>query len=179
MSEAIVAKRYARALFEIAVEKQALEQFERDLSAVNAAIQGDTDVQSFLSHPKIDAKLKKETVAGVLSGKLSDEVLSLVLLLIDRGRENVLSDVAKEFAALANEARGIVNATVYTAKPLSAPEQSLLTDHLGKAIGKTVYMDNVADPSLVGGLIVRIGDHLYDGSVKGKLFRFKQALIHA
>ncbi|WP_274654305.1 F0F1 ATP synthase subunit delta [Paenibacillus humicola] len=179
MSEEVVAKRYARALFEIAAEQQTLEAFAQDLELIGDSLLGDKDISSFLTHPKVDVNVKKATLKKAFEGKVSPDVLSLLVLLVERGRENILRDVVKSYTAMANEARNVVNATVSTAFPLSAEETADLSAQFGKTIGKTVHMTNVVDPSIIGGLIVRIGDHLFDGSVKGKLLRFKQALVHS
>jgi F-type H+-transporting ATPase subunit delta len=179
MSAGLVAGRYARALFDIAAEKQQFEKFEQDLVLLNETIKADKDFQTMLSHPHVLAKVKKETIIRGFSGSISPDVLSLVLLLIDRGRLEVIPDLVAQFVSLTNHARNIVDATVYTAFALKDEELSKISEEFGKAIGKTIRMQTEVDPSIIGGVIIRIGDHLYDGSVRGKLSRFKQTLVHS
>lgn len=179
MSEETIARRYARALFEIAEEKNKFEQFEQDLTALNEAIQSSKELESFLVHPRIDVKVKKEKINAIFAGNISEEVLSLMQLLLDRRRENIISALMKEFVALSNDARNVMDAVVYTAQSMDEAELQAIAEKFGKKIGKTIRVKNEVDPSIVGGLIIRIGDRLYDGSVKGKLFRFKQSLVHS
>jgi F-type H+-transporting ATPase subunit delta len=179
MSEAVVAKRYARALLNIASEKKLYDQFAQDLSLLNATFELNPDFETLLSHPRIALDAKKDMLKQAFSGKMSEDVLSLILLLVESGRENVIPDLVKEYIAMANDAQNIVDATVYSTFSLSEAELSKLSAEFGKTIGKTIRLKAVLDPSIVGGLLIRIGDRLYDGSVRGKLSRFRQTLVHS
>ena len=179
MSEAVVAKRYARALLNIASEKKLYDQFAQDLSLLNATFELNPDFETLLSHPRIALDAKKDMLKQAFSGKLSEDVLSLILLLVESNRENIIPDLVKEYIAMANDAQNIVDATVYSTFSLSEAELSKLSAEFGKTIGKTIRLKAVLDPSIVGGLLIRIGDRLYDGSVRGKLSRFRQTLVHS
>ncbi|MEB3102518.1 F0F1 ATP synthase subunit delta [Ferviditalea candida] len=176
MSEGVIARRYARALFELAQEHNALDAVEADLKVVNQAIEDSPEFHNFLLHPQIDTKIKKEKMSNIFSGKITEQVFSLLLLLLDRRRENILSAMVQEFVKMANEARNIAEATFVSAVPLNSEELNEVGAQFGEKIKKTLRVANVVDPSIIGGLIVRIDDRLYDGSVKNKLSKFKHKL---
>jgi F-type H+-transporting ATPase subunit delta len=176
MSDGIVAKRYANALFALANEKNILEQVEEELRGVGRAFESSKELQTFLQHPQIATAVKKEKLGNIFSGKVSEYVLSLLLLLVDRHRENLLGDLVDEFIKLTNGARGIVDATVYSASLVKDEELKAIAEQFGGKLKKTLRVSNVVDPSIIGGLIIRIGDRIYDGSIKGKLTRFEQSL---
>jgi F-type H+-transporting ATPase subunit delta len=115
----------------------------------------------------------------VFASSVSEDVLSLLKLLIDRRREGILPELANGYLALANKERNIVDATVYTAVQLEEKDLNAVSDKFGQAIGKSIRLKNAVDPSIIAGLIIRIGDRLYDGSVGGKLARFKQTLVQS
>ncbi len=176
MSEEVVARRYARALFDLAVEKNILQQIEADLTGIRQVLAESKELQTFLQHPQTDAAVKKDKIKSIFSGKVSEYVLSLMLLLIDRRRESILSEVADEFVGMSNRANNVVDAEIVSAVPLDEQELLGIAERFGKKINKTLRMKNDVDPAIVGGLVIRIGDRIYDGSIKGKLARFKQSL---
>ncbi|HEX7065637.1 MAG TPA: F0F1 ATP synthase subunit delta [Bacillales bacterium] len=173
MSEAVT-KRYARALFEVAEEHGKIDQVEEDLNAVVQAFKDEKAEKVFLN-PRLDAEAKKKLVE-TFAGTVTSEVANFLKVLVDQHRENELADMAKEYSAAANEARGIVKATVTTAVPLSDEEKKRLAEQFGKAIDKKIQLEEKVDREIIGGVLIRIGNRVYDGTVAGKLSRFKQNL---
>jgi F-type H+-transporting ATPase subunit delta len=176
MSDVTVAKRYAKALFEIAKEQNNIPQVEQDLRTVVTVIKENGDVQKLLLHPNIDKAAKTNLLKQLFEGKVVDSVLSTLLLLIDRGREEILPHLLADYIKISNEALGQATAIVYTPFALSESEAQNVAAHFGKLTGKTIRVENVIDPSLLGGMQVRIGDRLYDGSLSGKLNRLEKTL---
>jgi F-type H+-transporting ATPase subunit delta len=176
MSGEIAAKRYANALFELAKENNSLEQTEEELRSLGQAVEASRELQNFLQSPQIATAVKKEQIGAIFSGKVSEHVLSLLLLLVDRHREDLLGDLVDEFIKLTNDARGIVDATVYSASLVKEEELKAIAEQFGAKLKKTLRVSNVVDPGIIGGLVIRIGDRIYDGSIKGKLARFEQSL---
>ena len=176
MSEGVIAKRYARALFEIATEHNLINEIEQDVIAVNLAIQSSAQFQTFLVHPQIDVSVRKEKLAAIFAGKVSKHVLSLLDLLVERRREAIFPELVKAFVKMANEARNMADAIFVSAVALGSEEIKDIAGKFGNKINKALRVNNVVDPSIIGGLIIRIDDRLYDGSVKGKLSKFKQKL---
>jgi F-type H+-transporting ATPase subunit delta len=177
MSQGVVAKRYARALFELANDKNMLDQVEAELTSINEAIDSSLDFQQFLTHPQIDAAVKKEKLNAIFAESVSESVLSFLFILVERRREGIISSVLQDYVSLANEARGISEATVTSAYTLGEEELGQVAEDFGKKIGKKLRVKNVVDPTILGGVVIRIGDRLYDGSIAGQLSRFKHSLV--
>jgi len=118
-----------------------------------------------------------ELVVGAVGTSVSRPVLNLILLLLRRGRIEDLPRVAAEFRRLDNMRQGITSATATTALPLQADEVRALTTRLKQFTGGRVELDVKVDPSLLGGLVVRVGDRLIDGSVRGRLERLRNRLV--
>ncbi|WP_066176182.1 F0F1 ATP synthase subunit delta [Bacillus marinisedimentorum] len=180
MSRDVAANRYAGALFEIAKERQMLDKAEQDLRLVKEVFSGDDELTTFLNHPKIENEQKKQVLMGAFFQSLSPEVMNTLLLLTDRRRGGSIQDVADSFIELANEERGVADAKAYSVRPLSDEETQALSDIFAKRVGKqSLSIENIVDPSLVGGVKLRIGNRIYDGSVSGKLERIKRELVTA
>jgi F-type H+-transporting ATPase subunit delta len=172
----VIAKRYAKAMFEIARERGVVSEVEEQLRVIAEAIEHDADIRKFLSFPNIEAQRKVEVIRQALGGKVSDEVLQLIALLIKRGRQEDIPGVFEAYTRIAGETTGEARAVVYTAMPLGDAELASIAEQFGKITGKTIRAEQQVDPSLLGGIRVRIGDRLYDGSLSGKLARLEKAL---
>jgi F-type H+-transporting ATPase subunit delta len=175
-SSTVVAKRYARALFEVAQEKQMTSQVEEDLKNIVGTVNENNNLAKILQHPGIAADAKLNVLKEIFGGKVSDIVLNTLKLLIERRREGVINALLYDYVAIANEALGQAKATVYTAFPVSEEEIAKIAEQFGKLSGKTIRVEHVIDQKLLGGLQVRIGDRLYEGSLAGKLDRLKKSL---
>ncbi|MFS0862973.1 F0F1 ATP synthase subunit delta [Fredinandcohnia sp. 179-A 10B2 NHS] len=177
MSKGIVAKRYAVALFQVAKEQNALDQFEEEIRTVKQVFSNNEDFQNVLKNPKLTVESKKSIVTEAFAG-FSQMTLNTLYILIDRHREDIIADVADEFVALVNDEKGIAEATVYSVRPLTKDEETGLSTVFASKIGKrSLRIQNVVDSSLIGGVKLRIGNRIYDGSVKGKLERLERELI--
>ncbi|MFD0695498.1 F0F1 ATP synthase subunit delta [Paenibacillus sp. GCM10027628] len=177
MSDIVVAKRYARALFEVAQAKGLIAQVEEELKSVASAIRDNADLQKFLNHPNIGTSVKTDLLKQIFEGKVSEPVWNTLLVLIDKGRQSIISALVSVYVKIANEALGQASATVYSAFALTEAQQAEIVSHFSKVTGKTIRATNVVEPKLLGGIQVRIGDRLYDGSLAGKLDRLSKALV--
>ncbi|MFT8873090.1 MAG: F0F1 ATP synthase subunit delta [Sporolactobacillus sp.] len=175
MSE-IVAMRYAEALFEVAEERQMIDAIETQLSATHVLLSEHAELRRTLLNPQVSAEDKKALVGKLLEGTVGLEVGNLLKLLIDRKRESIIGDVLDAYTLLANAKRGILDVTVTTAVPLSEDEQADLARRLGSALGKKLRVKASVKKDIIGGILLRIGDRLYDGTVAGKLSGFKHAI---
>jgi F-type H+-transporting ATPase subunit delta len=171
-----VAKRYARALFEVAKERGMIDRIEAELNDIVGAIKGNADLSKILLHPHISADAKKELAKELFHAHIAAETKNFLDIVIENGRESDLTGIAAAYVKLANEERGIADAIVTTAKPLSEAEQAELAEKFGKLINKQLRIQTVIDPSILGGVVVKIGDRLYDGSIKSKLEHFAHQL---
>ncbi|MCD1260895.1 F0F1 ATP synthase subunit delta [Paenibacillus athensensis] len=179
MSDIVVAKRYARALFEVAQERNIVSQVEEELKSVVSAIRDNADLQKFLNHPSIGASVKTDLLKQIFEGKVAEPVWNTLRILIDRGREAIIQALVTDYEKIANEALGQATATVYTPTALSDAQLADIAAHFSKITGKTIRTSVVIEPSLLGGIQVRIGDRLYDGSLAGRLNRLAKSLNQA
>jgi F-type H+-transporting ATPase subunit delta len=176
MSNSIVANRYASALFQVAKEKDQVALIGDQMRVVKEVFQQTPELLFFLKLPKIDMSKKKELVKEAFSSA-SPFIVNTLLLMIENHREDNLLEMAEEYIVLANNDRGIAEATVTSVRPLSEEEKSSLSSVLAQKIGKkTLEIKNIVDPKLLGGLKVRVGNRILDGSLRGKLDRLKQLI---
>jgi len=177
------ARRYAEAAFEVALRDGTVEAWRRDLPLAAKGV-GDERVMSVLTNPAIPLAARTAVLTEALaaaaraaaSPAVSHPTQNLVLLLLHRGRIDLLSRVAGEFKRLDDRRLGITPATATSAAPLEPGEVGGLTDRLEKLTGGRVELDLQVDPGILGGLIVRVGDRLIDGSVRGRLERLRNRL---
>jgi len=174
MARRYSARRYARAVFEIALEKQRLDEWQSGLEKM-AQLAQDKSVVSVLESPDI----RFEDKAGLLSERLSDTeplVLNLVYLLLARGRFGMLADIAGEYQRLLDDYYNLERAEATTAAPLDEEDKKRLGERLGDIIGKKVILEHEVDPDLIGGVVIRVAGKLLDGSTRGRLEALKREL---
>ena len=170
------ARRYAEAAFEIAQRDGTVDAWRSELAAA-AEVLGDERVARHLSNPAVSLEEREKLVDGVLGTRVSPQVRNLVLLQLRRGRTHEIQRVADEFRRLDNKRQGITVATATAAAPLTPDEVRALTTRLEQFTGGRVELEVQVDPSLLGGLVVRVGDRLIDGSVRGRLERLRNQLV--
>lgn len=168
------ARRYAEAAFEIGREEGTLDTWERDLDRLTAVL-GDEEVRALTEHPAVPYA-EKERVLRRIVGDVSDEALNLVLLMIRRGRPGAIDKLAQRFGELVRRERGIALAEVRTALPLDDEQRDAIMERLRELTEQKVEINEVVDESLIGGIAVRIGDRLYDASVRTRLERLRARL---
>ena len=161
-------RKYAKAIFEIAQEEGKLVEYGDELKAAREGIESVPQAMEFFSNPQVDPKQKKE---------LSKDVYHFLLLLVDKHRFVLFPAIVDEYRALSNEARGILIADVTTATAASKKQQKAIADKLEQITGKKVELRLHEDKSLIGGVVVKIGDRRIDGSVAGRLETMKRKLL--
>ncbi len=177
MISGAVARRYAQALYDIAMEANLLDQFELELKALSDTISGSSEMQKVLYHPQISAADKKELLHKVFEGQFSSQIQSFVDMVIDRRRQSFITDIYQEFKLMADAARNIVEAQVKSAVALDEAQKGKLQINLSKLTGKSIRLVAQVDPSLIGGVVVKIGDRVIDGSVAGRLAKLRETLV--
>ncbi|WP_203363501.1 F0F1 ATP synthase subunit delta [Bacillus sp. REN10] len=177
MSNSVVAKRYALALFQIAKEQQQLDAIEEELRVVKAVFTESKELLPLLQSPKMTIQQKKDLLKSAFANA-SSYTVNLLMLLTERHREIYITDVVDAYIQLANEERGLAEATVVSVRPLTETEEASISAQFAKKVGKqSLKITNEVDANLLGGLKVRIGNRIYDGSVRGKLDRLQQQLV--
>jgi F-type H+-transporting ATPase subunit delta len=173
-----VARRYAAALFEVTEKAGSADRAGQDLADLGRLVDGHAELRHVVESPTVPAAAKKAVFAAIMeaAGITSSEVRRLVGLLADRDRLTLLPQLAEAFAERLNEAKRIARAEVVTAVPLTDGTRAALADALGRASGRTVTVSERVDPSIIGGIIARIGTFVYDASVAGQLGRLRARL---
>ena len=167
-------RRYADAAFEIALRDGTVEVWRRELDAA-AEVAADPTVLSALASPAVPVEQRLEATERGFA-KFSQPVRNLILLLVRRGRVEQLPRVAAEFARRDDERNGLIHATATSAAPLGDEEQRAIVARLEQLTGARVALETNVDPAILGGIVVRIGDRLIDGSVRGRLERLRNQL---
>lgn len=173
--EAVVASRYAKAMYEIAAQEGRTLEVEDELRTLVIVLNDDKEVSQFIDSPKISEADKWKVLAAGLEDKVSAPVVSLAKLLVERGRIEILPELLNSYIRITGDALGLANATVYTTYPLNEQEKENIAAEFGALVNKKVRVINEIDSELLGGMKVRIGDTLYDGSLAGKLSRLEKS----
>jgi F-type H+-transporting ATPase subunit delta len=172
-----IARPYATALFDLAGSEGSLAAVEAGLDAVQDLAGESADFRRFLRSPVISADEKSAALEAILERASVDKTVGNFLRVVARnGRLFALNAIVREFKALAAAERGEVSADVTSAAPLSDTQRKSLADTLKQKIGKTVTLTEHVDPSLIGGLQVKVGSQMIDSSLKTKLTAIKVAM---
>jgi len=170
------ARRYAEAAFEIAERDATVEEWRSQLSRAAAAL-AEPAVVRRLEDPAVPFEERAHAISEGLGAEMMPGVRNLVLLMLRRRRLAQLAAISAEFRALYNRRAGIVEATAVSAVPLSDDDLAELRRRLAATVGGKLELTVQVDPALIGGVAVRIGDRLIDGSVRGRLERLRNSLI--
>ena len=177
MSTRASAARYARALLDVAIKESSTEQADRELNAFVDLLRQHPELQRALVHPSVNAAAKRAVVQQLLDRlQPTSPAGKLLLMLADRDRLVLLQEVAEVYRERLNEQQRIVRAEVTTAEPLADAHAAQLRERLAAATGQTVTLTTKVDPSIIGGMVTRIGSTVYDGSVATQLQSIKQQL---
>lgn len=174
--EAIVAKRYAKALFELANEKGIAGKVEAQLKEVDRVIAANAELDAVLTHPNIDASRKRDLLKTVFGPHVDEAVLNALYLLVDRKREAIVSAFVSSYVRIAQAALGQATAVVTSAKPLTDAQKQAIASQLKTVTGKTIVVESTTDAKLIGGLTIQVNGTLYDGSISGQLERLQHAM---
>ena len=171
------ARRYAEAAFQVASASDALDRWESDLSVLVEAL-AIPELRAIVEHPAIPFVEKERVLRRAVTG-VGAEALNLVLLMIRRGRPAAVEPMRRHFAELVRRQRGVARAELRSALPLDPEDRAELRTVLHRLAGREVELTEHVDPSLIGGISVRIGDQLYDASVRSRLERLRSRLTTA
>ena len=166
------AKRYARAVFELAESEGQVEQWGRRLAQMRDVL-SDPEVARALTNPTIATEQRMAIVSDLFDGI---EATNLGKLLIESDRVRDVGAIADEFQRLADEAAGRVRATVTTAVELSSKDRDRVAEELSKRLGREIHLDVLVDPAILGGLKLQYGDRLVDASVATRLQQLRRRL---
>ncbi|MCX6003671.1 MAG: F0F1 ATP synthase subunit delta [Chloroflexi bacterium] len=177
MTSNIYAKRYSKSIFKMALENKDVNQWQTDLRKVSS-LMGDKALFTLIANPAVTIEEKRKA----LSQRLNDVnplAIKLVILLAAKNRLNLIDDIADGYQALVDNYRGIEGAEiaeVTTAIPIDDDYKLKIAQRITEIIGKPVVLKPKVDPDIIGGIVIRVGDKLIDGSIRSKLVALKKEL---
>jgi F-type H+-transporting ATPase subunit delta len=172
---AVAQRMYARALFEAAREEGRLEQVAADLAALAGAFDEIPELRAFLRNPQVDPAGKAEVLEAISAG--ADKLVrNFVRVVAEKGRAGELAEMNREFEALFAQEQNRLAVELTTAYDLSDDEARSIVTAIEEASGRSVEATRTVDPDLIGGIVLKVGSFLADGSVRGRLVRLRREL---
>ena len=177
MKNLAVARRYAKALLLIGKDDGKAETYRSELEGFSSLIDRENELERAISNPLYDSLDRKNVLHAVIDKiNVSNVMKAFLLLLFDKGRIGFLSDINEFYQKIADELKGVARANLASATELSAEVIEKIRKTLSNMTGKDVILEFEQDPSLIGGIVSRIGDLVLDGSIKTQLLNMKESL---
>jgi F-type H+-transporting ATPase subunit delta len=172
------AERYARAIFELGSEGGQLDRLTQEIAEFAGAFHTQIDLRRALENPVLDESVRERVLRQVARhSQYSPLATNSLLVLLKRRRLGELSAIAKRLRSLADEKNGVSRAKIISAGSLSETYFNQLKHRLESVLGRRVIVEHEEDPSLIGGVVVRVGDNTFDGSIKGRLEELERRLL--
>ncbi len=177
-TQATVAERYARAIFALGVETGTLAALADQVRLFAGAYEASADLRGVLENPLVSHE-QRQNILTELATRLGfgPFALNTIRYLATRRRLGLVPDISKRLETLSDEKQGVVRATVTSASPLSESFYQRLAEQLSALVGHKVVLDRREDPSLIAGVVTRIGDNTIDGSIRGRLASLERTLL--
>jgi len=170
---------YAEALIELADEAGQLAAIADEVEQLQQLIQAEPQLRQLLESRILRTQARAEAIETIFKGRVSDLLFRFLLVVNEKGRMNALDAICRAFAQLMDERRGIVDVDVYVAAQMDAARSRQVADRIGQVIDRQVVLHQYVDPHLIGGLKVRVGDQLIDGSVATQLRLLERKMAEA
>jgi len=172
-----VAEPYAEAFLELAKSTNSLKETTNDVNIVSQFLANSSDLKKFLGNPLVTKDAKKNVVKDILGEQISESTLKFLLLLVDRGRIEVLEQIAQKFLELSYKQESIEIAKVTSSIKLSAEQQQQIAEKLKAITGaKQIKLALKVDPELIGGFTIEVGSKMIDTSIRGQLRKISNLL---
>jgi len=172
----LVANVYSEALFDVAIEENKVDQLFEELKQVTDLFKEFPEFFELFKTPKISIEDKKKTIEEVFGGKISSEMMNFLKIVLDKRRSSAIHSIKNEFDEKVFTHKGIEKATVESAVALDDAQLKELEEKLSAMTGKVIQLKNNINPEVVGGLLLRVGDKVVDGSIRKRLNDMKDSL---
>lgn len=176
MNDSTISVRYSRALFQSALEKKIIDKVNEDMILVSEVCKM-PETKEFLFSPIIPPSKKSAIFHKMLEGNLEEATLSLIDLVVKNGRESFLPAIARAFIHETMKHRGITHTLLTTAVKVDKDIRQQVTDLIEEVLSTKVELEEIIDPDIIGGFILRVDDNYIDGSIKNKLRKIKKELL--
>jgi len=174
-----IARNYAEALFDLAEKHEGVDAYGAAIEMVAALVDENASFAAFLATPRIDADKKKDVLKKAFAGQVPANFLNFLQITVDKRRQKLLREIAEQFKALVDEHMNRAHVTVTVARKLDDASMDQVASGLSVLLGKTAIPDIRVKPDILGGVIVRAGDTIYDGSLRRRLDRMRRQLLAA
>ena len=179
MRDETVAKNYAETLFELARRHDGIEAYGAGIATIAGVVEDDAKFRLFLETPRIDDEDKKAVVRRVFGEALPKHVVNFVMVTIDKRRQRLLREISRAYDLLLDDHLGREHVEVTVARQLDDATMQLISERLSSALGTKVIPHVRVKPEILGGLIVRTGNTIYDGSIRRRLDGMRRRLLGA
>lgn len=179
MRDETVARSYAEALFDLALRHEGLEAYGDGIAAVAALLDENPSFRLFLETPRVDASDKKDVLRKAFGGQLPANLVNFLLVVVDKRRQRLLRGIAREFHGLVDEHMNRAHVEVTVARALDEESLGRVAERLSELLGKTAIPHQRVKPEILGGVVVRAGDTIFDGSLRRRLDRMRRRLVAA
>jgi F-type H+-transporting ATPase subunit delta len=177
MMQSALAHKYSRALFDVALEEGRLDTVAAEMDSLYRLREEDPTFLNFLLSPEVQHDQKQRFIDAVFRPRVSSLVVNFLRLLVEKARMGVLPEMCREFQQLVEEHQGRLRAQVQTPARLSSDQESRLKTELDRITGKDVILEKRIEPSLLGGVVVFVGNKVIDGSLRRGLGQMREALL--
>ena len=175
MVEDRIGYRYAKSAYSLAEEKKIVDDAREDMNLILDTYRESSEFANFLKSPLISSPKKEAVTNALFNGKFKTELVEILTqLVVRKGREMYLPNVAEAFLSIYDEQKGIIRGTLTSATPISDKVAQEIKSLLEQKTGKSFVMDQDVDPDLIGGFVLKIGDTLFDGSVSSSIRKMKR-----
>lgn len=172
----MIARRYAGALYEQAEHSSEVEAVDDDMNLIKESLVGAPELVRFFASPVISREKKSSSVKALFESRIQKLTLNFLLLMVEKGREELFPEVVRAYQSLRDSQMGVVQVTARVAKSFDEEEKEALLATLEARLGKKARLVIQVDPSLLGGIVVKIGDTVYDGSFVNQLKSLRSRL---
>lgn len=179
MRDGTVARKYAETLFELGLREQRLEEYGDALRSVAGLLDGEPQFRLFLDTPRIDDGDKKALIRQVFGASVPKHVLNFVLVTIDKRRQRLLREISSQYGEIVDAHLGREHVEVTVARPMDETAREMIAERLSGALGRKAIPHVRVKPEILGGIIVRTGDTIYDGSVRRRLDGMRGRMLRA
>lgn len=169
MRESRAAIRYAKAILNLSLDHKKAEKVNEDMQLIRETVDNHKELQVLLESPIYKTKVKKSSLTQIFDKKINEISFGLINLLIENKRLPLLSEVAKQYTILYDHYKGTEVAKVTTVVPLNDQLKTKVLSKVKSIMGKEVHLENIIDPDIIGGFILKVGDKQFDASILGKL----------
>lgn len=177
--ERIVVLRYAKALFDIALEKNRVDEYDKTCKEILAILETDKELSRVVNHLSISADDKMSTMKGIFEGRVDDDFLGIFALIFRRGRQGELVGILEHFGKLYKDFKRVATAKLMSATSLSQEKINEIGAKLAEKLDKTIEFEIMIDPALIGGFRVEVDGYVFDASIKARLSQMKKQLLQA